>query len=127
MTDITPETVHAAITSADPVLEALSILLKEIAVEAVGSLSAVIRLTGNDPALMPGEYLLQAVLVEADKVFQPVSRETWLQIYDAYHAVKAIIDANPELAESMRQHKESAISELRTTESAVDALLDGQF
>jgi hypothetical protein len=62
--------------------------------------------------------------VEADKVFTPVSRENWIKIYDSYHQVKAVIDANPELKEQINKQFAKADE---APAPRVEDLLDGKF
>lgn len=120
MEEITVDTVREAVTASDPMMEAVAILMREIARDAVGNLAGILSMTGADPTLLPGEYLLQAVLVESDKVFKPISRERWIEVYDVYHTVQGIIDANPDIKEAYQQ-------EHQVQGSPVDALLDGLF
>lgn len=117
MSDISRESVEDAIDNVDPVLEALTMMLKELAAETVAALEAIVTLVGSDPSELPGEFLLQAVLIESDKVFQPIDRDEWIRIWDSYHEVAAIIEANPDLKAKIQGN----------TSNAMDKLLDGNF
>lgn len=114
---ITPEEIRSVMNESDPVLAALSVVLKELASETVATLAGILSFTGATPGQLPGEFLLQAVLVESDKVFKPISRDTWVSLYDTYHAVQDVLDANPDLkAEITGKHNRS-----------IDKLLEGNF
>lgn len=122
--NITADTVRNAIQDQNPVLEALSYILKEVSHDTVFSLAAVLAQLGVDPSTMPGEYLIQAVLVEADRVFKPISREDWIKVYDAYTQIKSVIDANPELRNEIKQKHEAAVAAQAQGE---DPLMKGDF
>lgn len=117
MENINAETVRAAVNESNPVLEALSILLGEVSRDAVSSLAGVLGMVGVPAETLPGEYLLQSILVEAEKVFKHITRERWIDIYDSYQQVKAVIDANPDLKDEVAK-KHDADRE---------KLLDGNF
>jgi len=121
--NITEATVRASMENVHPVLEALSILLKEVSVDAVRNVAAVLATLGVDPTTLPGEYLMQSMLVEADRLFVAITRENWIRIYDAYQQVKAIVDSNPDLK------KQFGREEATTPEAPPEqgGLLDGDF
>lgn len=138
--EINVASVREAILNANPVLEALSIVLKEVTSDTVDVLADVLLTLGHDPQQMPGEFLLQSMLVESEKVFGHIDRENWIKIYDAYTQVKAIIDGNPELQEEVREFKaayaERLMADAVTPEPVnhtvgatleVKGLLDGNF
>lgn len=132
MTEINRDSVNAAITEPDPTLEALGLLLKEVSADMVRTLASVLAMTGHNPTGMPAEFLLQAVLVEAEKVFNPISRDNWIKIYDSYHAVKAVIEANPDIQAALAARRELLRSGAQVptgvpVPEVVDSLLDGQF
>jgi hypothetical protein len=123
--DITADTIKAAIDSPNPMMEALSNLLKTVAHAAVENLSDVLRMLGVDPVTMPGAFFAQALLVEADKAFVPISREEWINVYDSYQQIKAILAGNPDLREALyNMHDDTAQA---AAETPHDALLDGKF
>lgn len=124
MEEITRDTVERAITAPDAMLDALSQVLKSVATEAAGGLAAVLGMLGVDPTTMPGQYFAQAMLVAADQVFQPVTRDEWIEAYDAYHQVKTVLEQNPDLREALVEKKAALQSE---SAGAPDALLDGEF
>lgn len=122
MTEITADTIREVLATPDPMLEALSLMLKELAADLVKDLGTVLSILGADVADLPGEYLVQAVLVESDKVLRPVTRENWIKIFDGYEQVKAVLDANPDIRD------EVAARWTGETEAAKsDSLLDGNF
>lgn len=135
MGEINADTVRQAMADADPVLVALSILLREVSAEAVVHLAGTLAMTGHDPSKMPGEFLLQSMLVESEKVFKHIDRDSWIAIYDSYQEVKAVVDANPDLrndvedyANKTEKHMREAVLGLQDdTAVASDPLLDGQF
>jgi hypothetical protein len=140
MSEINAETVRSAINNADPVLEALSVVLKEVTAGAAEALVEVLGMLGHDAHQMPGEFLMQSMLVESEKTFQPISRENWIKIYDSYTEIKAIIDGNPDLQGEIVKHKESQTERLTSAaastepvhhvvggELKIDKLLNGDF
>jgi hypothetical protein len=140
MSEINAETVRSAIKNADPVLEALSVVLKEVTAGAAEALVEVLEMLGHDAHLMPGEFLMQSMLVESEKTFQPISREDWIKIYDSYTEIKAIIDGNPDLQGEIVKHWETQEERLTSAaaksepvhhvaggELKIDKLLNGDF
>jgi len=129
MEEINAETVRAAIHDTDPSLEALSLLLKSVAGDAVAILAGTLRMMGQNPADMPGEFFLQSVLIESERAFKPISREKWVAVYDTYMQIKAVIETNPDLQKELRSHKESAAERLSqaVSQDSLDGLLDGDF
>jgi hypothetical protein len=127
MSEISAEQIREVISNPDPVLEALSLMLRELAGETVDALATVLSMLGTNPTQLPGEYLLQAVLVEADKVFAPVSRENWIKIYDSYKEVQRVIEANPELKSELNKSFGKAAETSAAKEDPFEALLDGKF
>lgn len=131
MQEISADTIREVLSNPDPMLEALSLMLKEVAMETVFTVAGMLSVFGASPDMLPAEYLIQAVLVEADKVFHPVSRDNWIKIYDGYHQVKAVIDADPSLKAELDKAYAAAVAtveEAAATEAKVDnALLDGDF
>lgn len=140
MSEINAETVKSAIRNADPVLEALSVVLKEVSAGAIEALSEVLAYLGHDAHLMPGEFMMQAMLVESEKSFQHISRENWIKIYDAYTEIKAIIDSNPDIQSEVVKHRETQAERLTSAaakaepvhhvvggELKIDKLLNGDF
>lgn len=127
MTEINTDSVRAAINEPDPVLESLGLLLKEVSADMVRTLASVLAMTGHNPTGMPAEFLLQAVLVEAEKVFNPISRENWIKIYDSYQAVKAVIEANPDIQAALAARRAALHGQAEAPAQTPDSLLDGQF
>lgn len=135
MGEVTADVVRQAMENADPVLVALSILLREVSTDAVMTLAGMLAMTGHDPSKLPGEFLVQSVLVESEKIFKHIDRESWIQIYDSYHEVKAVVDANPDLRDNIEDYAKKTKQHMRDvvlglpddTAVASDPLLDGQF
>lgn len=134
MQEINADMVRAAMADADPMLEALSILLKSIAQESVAALAGTLSMIGQNPREMPGEFFVQAMLVEGEKVFKSITRERWIAIYDSYTRIKSLVDGDPELKAELVAHKagtedrlERALSEKPKATASVESLLDGQF
>jgi hypothetical protein len=100
-------------------------LLRSVAGDAVEAVAITLGMLGQDPAKLPGEYFAQAVLVEADKVFLPISRERWIEIFDSYHEIKTIVANDPVL----KAEVEARNNERRANTPKEDApsLLDGNF
>lgn len=133
MEEINEDAVRAAIRDTDPQLEALSLLLKSVAGDAVTVLSSTLRMMGHNPAEMPGEIFLQSILIEADRAFQPISREKWISIHDTYMQIKSIVESNPGLQQELKAHKEgvgerlSRAADALGTDGPIAGLLDGDF
>lgn len=141
MGEINVAQVRDAIQNADPVLEALSVILREITGGAVDALAEVLMVLGHDPSIMPGEYLVQAMLVESEKVFGSISRENWIKMFDSYTEVKAIIDANPQLKDEAMAHRGTETERLAAATRShisgehhvtggsldIDKLMNGEF
>lgn len=136
MQEITPDTIRDVIANPNPLMEALSFLLKEIADEAVTAVESVLSVVGSDPAQLPVAFFIQAMLVEAEKHFRPIaSREEWLKIYDAYVAVKAVIESNPDIKAQLEgqlgrpvQARQVPASSLPVPSvSELENLLNGEF
>jgi hypothetical protein len=132
MQEINAEVIREVIANPDPMLEALSLMLKQIATETVHAVAGMLSMMGASPEMLPGEYLLQAVLVEADKVFHPIDRDNWIKIYDGYHKVKAVIEADPALKADLDRAFTAAVAHVEDTivdvpAPAVNSLLDGDF
>lgn len=122
-TVISAESIRAAIHHPEPMMEALSSLLKSVSSEAVAGLVTILGMLGVDAKTMPGTFFAQAILVEADKAFAPISREDWILVYDSYERIKAVLAANPDIrAELAGMH-----AEMNGTDTLTDALLDGEF
>lgn len=131
MSDINAEDIRAAMADPDPVLEAFSLLLRSVAADAIQAVAMTLIMTGQDPSHVPGEYFAQAVLAESERVFLPISREKWIEIFDAYQHIRSLVDSDPELKAQVKRHREG--TEQRITDAAdaprksVDELLDGIF
>ena len=123
MEEIDKDVVERAINDPNPVMEVLSNLLKSVATEAVGGLAQVLVMLGVDPASMPGQYFAQSMLVAADGVFGTISREDWIECYDAYLRVRKILDENPELRATLMEKKTGT----QLAPPADDPLLSGEF
>lgn len=144
MKEIDANMVRQAINEPDPILEALSLLLKSVAADAVEILSATLSMMGHDPSQLPAEFFLQAVMIESEKVFKDITREKWIDIYDSYQQVKALVDADPQLKAEIQASKETLPQRLRQAKHqqamsqpeptsragyapSVNDLLDGNF
>jgi hypothetical protein len=125
MSEINADMLRQVINTPDPTLEAFSMLLRSVAGDAVEAVAITLGMLGQDPAKLPGEYFAQAVLVEADKVFLPISRERWIEIFDSYHEIKNIVANDPVL----KAEVEARNNERRANTPKEDApsLLDGNF
>jgi hypothetical protein len=123
MEEVSVESVRAAVQDVNPVQEAMAILMKNVAFEAVGSLAGVLSLLGQKPEDISGIFIVQATLVESERVFATISREDWIKVFDTYHAVKAIIDANSDIKESLDRHE----AQVNEAFNDFEALLDGGF
>ena len=123
MSDIDLDAVRKAILGSTEAESAVAVVLRDIARQAVMELSFVLGVNGVDPAALPGEYLLQAVLCEAQRVFKAISREGWIGIFDAYTDVKAVIDGNPGLREEAVAH----FSRDKDGPSPLEKLMSGEF
>lgn len=106
MSDINYESVKAGLTDTNPAMEALSGVLRQVSAYAAGQVGSWLLMAGVDPSTMPAEYFLQAMLVEAEKVFQDVKdQDNWNRVYTSYKEVNEILTANPDL----RQVREDAL------------------
>jgi hypothetical protein len=124
MGDINVDTVRETLNDVNPAMEAVALYLKGLSRSIVGELAASLIMVDVQPAEVPAEFLVQAVLVEADRVFKGISRENWIKIYDSYTGVKAVIDAHPELkAEAKARFSGNNTSPA----SAFEKLLSGEF
>lgn len=117
--EINADMVRAAVVDPDPMMEALTTLLKTVATEAVAGLSTVLGMLGVDPRTMPGTFFAQAILVAADGAFLPISREDWITVYDSYEQIKEILVKNPDIREEL--------AGLHAQLGESDPLLDGEF
>lgn len=121
----TAEAVRDVINNTDPVLAMMSMMLREIAAGAVGTLVGIMEASGIDATRFPSEYLLQSILIEADKHLQVIDRETWIGLFDSYHKVKDILDENPELKEEFdAKHNTEYVPDI---DQELKNLLDGNF
>jgi hypothetical protein len=124
MEEITKATVEKAITEPEPMMDALSHLLKSVAMESTAGLASVLVMLGVDPATMPSQYFIQAMLVASDGVFQPVTREDFIACYDTYEQVRKVLEDNPDLHSALIAKK---AGRQEGVAAAADALLDGEF
>lgn len=144
MKEINADAVRQVLSDPDPVLEALSLLLKSVAADAVEILAGTLAMIGHDPSQLPAEFFVQAVMIEAEKVFQPIGRQKWIDIYDSYQQVKTLVDNDPVLKAEVAASKDAMPTRLRTAKHkqamglpnsvqqpgyapSVDDLLDGNF
>lgn len=133
--DITADTVREVLASPDPMLEALSVVLREISHDAVGAVAGMLTMMGVDPGTFPGEYLLQSLLVESEKVFKGITRDNWIKVYDSYVHIKGILEANPELKAQVEAYENTPVPSApvetpdaeEAVDAALDALLNGKF
>ena len=126
MEEINYETVRSGMTDTNPAMEALSAVLRGVGHTAVHEVAAFLAAAGVDPGTMPGEYFIQAMLTEADKVFSPVDPANWGRIHEAYTQVNAVLAANPELRQVRAEAlaKASAVPADEMTEDQVNALAE---
>lgn len=144
MEEINADMVRRAINEPDPVLEALSLLLKSVAADAVEILSSTLTMIGHDPTQLPAEFFVQAIMIESEKVFKNISREKWIDIYDSYQQVKGLVDGDPALRAEIQASKDTLPQRLRQAKHqqamaqpeptsragyapSVNDLLDGNF
>ena len=127
MDDINYNEVRAGIEQNTPEAEALGSMVRGVLREAVAVIANGLHNAGVDPRTMPSDYLVQAALVEAEKVFRPFSgQEAWNEVYTTYLRVNLVMREHPEL-QQLRQEvlrakiagKEPATS----SEADVDAFL----
>lgn len=137
MQEINADMIRKVLNEPDPMMEAFSALIKSVASDAVEILASALALTGHDPSQLPSEFFVQAVLIEAEKVFQPVDRNKWMDIYDSYAQIKRLVAADPSLQAQILQSRAGAqervqnspeIRNLReVTGPPVSDLLNGDF
>lgn len=128
MGEVNADSIRSVINTPDPVLEAFSMLLRSVAADACAAVSGALAYTGNDPSRLPGEFFAQAILVEADRVFVPITREKWIEVFDSYQNIKDIVNNDPRLKAEVEARRMGAQgTTITTTETSTSGLLDGDF
>jgi len=125
--EVSAEQIRSVINNPDPIIDAFSMLLRSVAGDAVEAVAITLGMLGHDPRSLPGEYFAQAVLVEIDKVFVEVSREKWIEIFDSYHKIKEIVNADPQLKAEVAARNAQRYEAPESPKPEAFGLLDGNF
>jgi hypothetical protein len=97
--EITYEKVQRTLNEAPAAAKALAAVFQQAASDYVEPLEVFLEMLGLKDHV-PASWLVQPVMVLAQKNFGKVTREDWIQLYDDMEALDRVIAEHPEIKEN---------------------------
>ena len=97
--EITAESVQKTINEAPAAAKALAAVFQQAATDYVEPLEMFLDMVGIKEHV-PSSWLVQPVMVLAQKNFGRISREDWIQLYDDMVKLDEILAEHPEIKEN---------------------------
>lgn len=103
--EITAESIQETINEAPAAAKALAAVFQQAASDYVEPLKAFLDLMGLKDHI-PASWLVQPVMVLAQKEFGKISRDEWVQLYEDMETLDRILAEHPEIKENYQSPDE---------------------
>lgn len=114
--EITVESIQKTISEAPAAARALAAVFQQAATDYVEPLEVFLDMMGIKEHV-PSSWLVQPVMVLAQKNFGKITRDDWIQLYDDMEKLDAILAEHPEIKENYEATK--------TAEASFEDVIEG--